>query len=208
MEQKINYGLMLERELDKIKKEYSGEKRPSLLLHACCAPCSSYVLQYLSEYFDITLFFYNPNISPKEENDFRAEELCRLCDQMPLRRRPAVIVADYEPAVFYDAVKGMEALPEGEARCAVCYRLRLEKTAQEAKLGDYDYFTTTLSISPYKRADWLNKIGSALSDEYGVKYLFSDFKKKNGYKISCELSAQYGLYRQDWCGCEFSKRNV
>ena len=209
MEQKINYGLMLEAELKKIKKEYeeTGGARPSLLLHACCAPCSSYVLQYLSEYFDITLFFYNPNISPKEENDFRAEELCRLCEQMPLRRRPEVIVADYDPSVFYSAVQGMEALPEGEARCAVCYRLRLEKTAQEAKCGGYDYFTTTLSISPYKRADWLNKIGSALADEYGVKYLFSDFKKKNGYKLSCELSAQYGLYRQDYCGCEFSRRN-
>jgi predicted adenine nucleotide alpha hydrolase (AANH) superfamily ATPase len=205
MEQKINYGILLEKEIEKIKREYQSSERPSLLLHACCAPCSSYVLQYLSEFFDITLFFYNPNISPKEENDFRAEELCRLCDEMPMRRKPKVIVAEYEPQIFYDAVRGMEHLPEGEARCAVCYRLRLEKTAQEAKTGGYDYFTTTLSISPYKRAEWLNKIGSALSDEYGVKYLFSDFKKKNGYKISCELSAQYGLYRQDYCGCEFSK---
>lgn len=206
MEQKINYGILLEKEIEKIKREYQSSERPSLLLHACCAPCSSYVLQYLSEFFDITLFFYNPNISPKEENDFRAEELCRLCGEMPMRRVPKVIVADYEPQIFYDAVKGMEHLPEGDARCAVCYRLRLEKTAQEAKSGGYDYFTTTLSISPYKRAEWLNKIGAVLSDEYGIKYLFSDFKKKNGYKISCELSAQYGLYRQDWCGCEFSKR--
>ena len=205
MEQKINYGILLEKEIEKIKREYPNGERPSLLLHACCAPCSSYVLQYLSEFFDITLFFYNPNISPKEENDFRADELCRLCDEMPMRRKPKVIVAEYEPQIFYDAVKGMEHLPEGEARCAVCYRLRLEKTAQEAKSGGYDYLTTTLSISPYKRAEWLNKIGASLTDEYGVKYLFSDFKKKNGYKISCELSAQYGLYRQDYCGCEFSK---
>ena len=207
MEQKINYGILLEKEIEKIKREYPNAERPSLLLHACCAPCSSYVLQYLSEFFDITLFFYNPNISPKEENDFRAEELCRLCDEMPMRRKPQVIVAEYEPQVFYDAVRGMEHLPEGDARCAVCYRLRLEKTAQEAKKGRYDYFTTTLSISPYKRAEWLNKIGESLTDEYGVKYLFSDFKKKNGYKISCELSAQYGLYRQDYCGCEFSRRD-
>ena len=207
MEQKINYGLLLDRKIEKIKKERSGSDRPSLLLHACCAPCSSYVLQYLSEYFDITLFFYNPNISPKEENDFRAEELCRLCREMPMRRVPNVVVAEYEPNVFYDAVKGMESQREGESRCAVCYRLRLEKTAEEAKKGAYDYFTTTLSISPYKRADWLNTIGAELSDKYGVRYLFSDFKKKNGYKISCELSAQYGLYRQDYCGCEFSRRD-
>ena len=193
---------MLDKTLMDIK---STNLRPRLLLHACCAPCSSYVLQYLSEYFDITLFFYNPNISPKEENDFRAEELARLCREMPLARLPEIIVSDYEPQKFYDAVKGMEDLPEGGARCAVCYRLRLEKTAQEAKNGRFDYFTTTLSISPYKRADWLNEIGKKLSEEYGVRYLFSDFKKKNGYKISCELSKQYNLYRQDYCGCEFSR---
>ena len=119
----------------------------------------------------------------------------------------STVVAEYEPQKFYGAVKGMEHLPEGDARCAVCYRLRLEKTALEAKRGGYDYFTTTLSISPYKRADWLNKIGEKLSEEYGVRYLFSDFKKKNGYKISCELSKEYNLYRQDYCGCEFSKVN-
>ena len=205
-QQKINYGAMLERELAEISvRTKETGLRPRLLLHACCAPCSSYVLCYLSEFFDITLFFYNPNISPKEENDFRAEELARLCREMSLARLPEIIVSDYEPQKFYDAVKGMEDLPEGGARCAVCYRLRLEKTAQEAKNGRFDYFTTTLSISPYKRADWLNEIGKKLSEEYGVRYLFSDFKKKNGYKISCELSKQYNLYRQDYCGCEFSR---
>lgn len=204
MENKINYGLWLDREIEKIK---ASGKRPKLLLHVCCAPCSSYVLQYLSEIFDITLYFYNPNITPKEENDFRAEELSRLCREMPLVKSPKIIVEDYEPHVFYDAVRGMEHLPEGEARCAVCYRLRLKKTAEKARELGCDYFTTTLSISPYKRADWLNAIGGELARAFGVPYLFSDFKKKNGYKISCELSREYNLYRQDYCGCEFSKAN-
>ncbi len=203
MEQKINYGLWLEREIEKI--EASG-KRPKLLLHACCAPCSSYVLEYLSEYFDITLYFYNPNITPREENDFRAEELARLCREMPLPRVPEIIVEDYEPEKFYEAVKGMENMREGESRCEVCYRLRLEKTAQKARELGVDYFTTTLTISPYKRAEWLNSIGGELAQTYGVPYLFSDFKKKNGYKRSIELSHEYNLYRQDYCGCEFSKK--
>ena len=204
MDNKINYGLWLDNEIKKIN---ASGVRPKLLLHACCAPCSSYVLQYLSDVFDITLYFYNPNISPAEENDFRAEELCRLSSELPLASTPDIIVEEYEPEVFYRAVKGMEHLPEGEARCAVCYRLRLEKTAQKAREIGADYFTTTLSISPYKRADWLNAIGGELADKYGVPYLFSDFKKKNGYKISCELSREYNLYRQDYCGCEFSKAN-
>ena len=203
MEQKINYGLWLEREIEKIK---ASGKRPRLLLHACCAPCSSYVLEYLSSVFDITLYFYNPNISPREENDFRAEELRRLCGEMPLASIPEIIVEDYEPEKFYEAVKGMESMREGESRCAVCYRLRLKKTAQKARELDFDYFTTTLTISPYKRSEWLNSIGGELAEEYGVPYLFSDFKKKNGYKRSCELSGEYNLYRQDFCGCEFSKR--
>ena len=204
MDNRINYGLWLDKEIEKIK---ASGNRPKLLLHACCAPCSSYVLGYLSEFFDITLYFYNPNITPKEEHEFRAEELRRLCREMPLARVPEIIVEKYESEVFYEAVKGMEHLPEGQARCAVCYRLRLEKTAQKAKELGVDYFTTTLTISPYKRADWLNFIGGELADKYGVPYLFSDFKKKNGYKISCELSREYNLYRQDYCGCEFSKND-
>ncbi|MBR2387475.1 MAG: epoxyqueuosine reductase QueH [Clostridia bacterium] len=204
MEQKVNYGLWLEREIERIK---ASGKRPKLLLHACCAPCSSYVLEYLSSVFDITLYFYNPNITPCEENDFRAEELRRLCREMPLSHVPEIIVESYEPEKFYEAVKGMESMREGESRCAVCYRLRLEKTAQKAKELGVDYFTTTLSISPYKRSEWLNEIGGELMETYGVSYLFSDFKKKNGYKRSIELSHEYNLYRQDYCGCEFSKVN-
>ena len=203
--EKKNYGIMLEREIEKIKGE---DRLPRLFLHVCCAPCSSYVLEYLSEFFEITLYFYNPNISPAEENDFRARELQRLALEMPLARVPSITVAPYEPSVFYEAVKGMEDLPEGEARCAVCYRIRLENAAIEAKAGGYDYFCTTLSISPYKRADWLNEIGAALEAKYDVQYLYSDFKKKNGYKRSCELSREYDLYRQDYCGCEFSRKEA
>lgn len=200
---KNNYGILLEKELEKIKAD---GRRPSLFLHSCCAPCSSYVLEYLTGYFDITLFYYNPNISPREEYAFRAEELSRLCAEMPLERKPKIVVGEYENDVFLEKVRGLENEPEGGARCTVCYRLRLEKTAQMASSGGFDYFTTTLSISPYKDAERLNSIGRALSDIYGVAYLFSDFKKKNGYKRSCELSQQYRLYRQNYCGCEFSKK--
>lgn len=204
MEQNTNYQILLDKKIDGIKK--SGE-RPRLLLHVCCAPCSSYVLSYLSEYFDITLYFYNPNISPKSENDFRAEELRRLCREMPMARLPEIIVENYEPEVFEEAVKGMEEYAEGGARCAICYRLRLEKTVRKAKEDSFDMFTTTLSISPHKNAKWLNEIGKSLSDKYGVEYLFSDFKKRNGYKISCTLSEKYKLYRQDYCGCIYSKHH-
>ena len=183
-----------------------GGRRPTLLLHACCAPCSSYVLEYLSEFFDITLFFYNPNISPKEEHDFRYAELVRLVGEMGLSESVKVIEGNYEPELFYAASEGLESLPEGGSRCAKCYDLRLTKTAELAREGGYDFFTTTLSISPYKNAEWLNSIGTRLGEEYGVRYLVSDFKKKNGYKRSCELSELYGLYRQDFCGCEFSRR--
>lgn len=201
---KQNYQLIL----DKTIKEECENRRPSLLLHACCAPCSSYVLEYLSEYFDITLYFYNPNISPREENDYRQEELLRLVGDMGLSDKVKVIMGEYEPEKFYTVAAGLEALPEGGARCAKCYELRLAETARKAAEGGYDYFTTTLSISPYKNAEWLNSIGVAQGMEYGVKYLVSDFKKRNGYKRSCELSAEYGLYRQDYCGCEFSKRDT
>jgi predicted adenine nucleotide alpha hydrolase (AANH) superfamily ATPase len=199
---KQNYQLIL----DKIIKEECAGKRPSLLLHACCAPCSSYVLEYLSEYFDITLFFYNPNISPKEENDFRADELVRLVKEMGLSDKVKLVIGEYEPQKFNEIAKGLEELPEGGARCAKCYELRLNETAQKAAEGGYDFFTTTLSISPYKNAEWLNSIGAAMGEKYGVRYLISDFKKRNGYKRSCELSAEYGLYRQDFCGCEYSKK--
>ena len=188
-----------------IKARCSEGTRPSLLLHACCAPCSSYVLEYLCRYFDITLFFYNPNISPKEEHDFRHRELVRLTEEMGLSDTVKIMEGAYEPQRFYELSKGLEELPEGGARCAKCYALRLEESAKIAAEGGYDFYTTTLSISPYKNAEWLNEIGKEKGEKYGVEYLFSDFKKKNGYKRSCELSEIYGLYRQDYCGCEFSR---
>lgn len=197
---KENYGLILENTLKRIKEEGT---RPTLLLHACCAPCSSYVLEYLSEFFDITLYYHNPNIYPEEEFSFRLAELGRFVNEagysIPIQH------PEYDSREFFDAVRGMESLAEGGDRCRVCYELRLRKSAQAAKDGGFDYFTTTLSISPYKNAQWLNEIGTSLEAEYGVKYLYSDFKKKNGYKRSIELSGEYGLYRQDYCGCVYSK---
>ena len=200
---KQNYQLILDKT---IETECADGKRPSLLLHACCAPCSSYVLEYLCKYFDITLFFYNPNISPKEENDTRYKELVRLTDEMGISNAVKLIEGKYEPEKFLELSKGLEDLPEGGARCAKCYALRLEETARIASAGGYDFFTTTLSISPYKNAEWLNSIGEEKAKQFGSRYLVSDFKKRNGYKRSCELSSEYQLYRQDYCGCEFSKR--
>lgn len=199
---KKNYQLIME---ETIRKEQERGHRPSLLLHSCCAPCSSYVLEYLASVFDITLFFYNPNISPKEEYLFRAQELSRLVEEMKLRDNVTIIEGEYEPSVFYDAVKGMEELSEGDERCRICYRLRLKEAARVASEGKFDYFTTTLSISPYKNAEWLNEIGDEEGRAVGIPYLFSDFKKKGGYKRSCDLSKEYGLYRQDFCGCVYSK---
>ena len=200
---KQNYQLMLDR---LIEAECADGRRPTLLLHACCAPCSSYVLEYLSQHFAITLFFYNPNISPREEYDFRAAELVRLVEEMGLSEQISVLYGDYDPQVFPDMAKGLEALPEGGGRCKKCYALRLEESARVAAEQRFDFYTTTLSISPHKNAEWLNEIGDEMGAHYGVRYLTSDFKKKNGYKRSCELSVQYGLYRQNYCGCIFSKQ--
>ena len=205
MSNKENYQLLLERTLKAIE---GLENKKTLLLHACCAPCSSYVLEYLSKYFDITLFFYNPNIYPEEEFRFREDELRRLIREMPLPRGVNIISGRYEPTEFFDIARGYEELPEGDERCRRCYALRLEESARAAKEGGFDYFCTTLSIRPYKNAEWLNSIGKEMSEKYGVGYLFSDFKKKNGYKRSCQLSEQYSLYRQDYCGCVFSKREA
>lgn len=199
---KQNYQLMLDKELSELTENGA---RPSLLLHACCAPCSSYVLEYLSKYFSITLFFFNPNISAKAEYDTRYEELLRLVSEMGLEGGVKTVNGDYQPERFFAIAKGLEQLPEGGERCKKCYALRLEEAAKEAALGGFDYFTTTLSISPHKNAEWLNNIGASLSQEYGVPYLFSDFKKRGGYLRSCELSEKYGLYRQDFCGCVYSK---
>ena len=201
---KKNYQLMLDRTIAEIEAQTDG-KRPSLLLHACCAPCSSYVLEYLNRYFNITLFFYNPNISERTEHDIRYDELRRLVKEMGLGERIDIVCSDYEPQRFLQIAKGLEDLAEGGERCRHCYELRLRKTAEAARTGGFDYFTTTLSISPHKRSDWLCDIGEALYAEFGVPYLFSDFKKKGGYLRSCQLSELYGLYRQDFCGCAYSK---
>jgi epoxyqueuosine reductase len=193
-----------QKELDKVIGALD-ERRPTLLLHSCCAPCSSYVLEYLSQYFQITLFYYNPNISPESEYRYRVSELRRLVDEMLPDSDVRIVEGSYDPQVFLNAVKGLEQEPEGGARCMVCYRLRLEEAARAAKELGCEYVTTTLSISPMKNAKALNQIGGEVADAYGVRYLYSDFKKRNGYKRSIQLSAEYQLYRQDYCGCSFSK---
>lgn len=201
----INYQKVLDCEIQKIISE---DRIPRLLLHSCCAPCSSYCLEYLSAYFDITVYFYNPNISRKEEYDKRAEELKRLVRELPAKHPISVVIGEQEPEKFFEIASGLEKVPEGGERCFKCYRLRLEAAAKMALEGHYDYFTTTLSISPLKNAAKLNEIGAELSEIYGVPYLFSDFKKKNGYKRSIELSAIYGLYRQNYCGCIYSEQEM
>lgn len=195
-----------QKSLEKIIEGISGEKRPRLLLHSCCAPCSSYVLEYLSEYFEITVFYYNPNISPEKEYRMRVEEQQRLISQMPLKNPVSFVEGKYDPQSFYEMAKGLEQVPEGGERCFGCFRLRLKETAKEAKKERYDYFTTTLTISPLKNAEKLNEIGREMAEQYGINWLPSDFKKKNGYKRSTELSKEYDLYRQNYCGCVFSKR--
>ncbi|MBQ8140160.1 MAG: epoxyqueuosine reductase QueH [Clostridia bacterium] len=202
---KIDYQKVMDAELEAVS---ALSARPSLLLHACCAPCSSYVLEYLNEYFDITVYFYNPNISPREEYEWRAEELRRFVEQIAKQNNIKTVFADYNSDDFYNTISGVENTAEGGERCRRCYELRLESTARYASEKGFDYFCTTLSISPYKNCVWLNEIGEGLARKYGIKYLLSDFKKKNGYKRSCELSEQYGLYRQNYCGCEFSKREA
>lgn len=211
-----------QKELDKILcnlERSGGERVPRLLLHSCCAPCSSYVLEYLRTYFEITVFYYNPNISFAEEYRKRVEEqkkLIEVLNQEAVERqaeeqknkryhRIQVIEGDYDPAIFYQMAQGLEQCPEGGERCFRCFDLRLRETAKRAAQEDFDYFATTLTISPLKNAAKLNEIGQALASEYQVPWLPSDFKKKNGYKRSIELSDIYGLYRQDYCGCAYSK---
>lgn len=200
---KRNYQKELDRLLEGIEKE---GRTPRLFLHSCCAPCSSYVLEYLSRYFEITVFFYNPNISPSEEYEKRVEEIRRMIGEMEFVHPVKLVEGEYDPQVFFRMAKGMEHIPEGGERCFGCYRLRMEEAARLAKEGNYDYFTTTLSISPLKNAQKINEIGEELAEIYQVSHLPSDFKKKNGYKRSIELSGEYELYRQDYCGCVFSKR--
>ncbi|MBQ8401896.1 MAG: epoxyqueuosine reductase QueH [Clostridia bacterium] len=183
-----------------------GTEKPTLLLHACCAPCSSYSLEFLAPHFrKIDIWFYNPNITPAAEYGLRLAELKRLVETVRYPCPVEVLDVPYDPSVFFTMAKGMEHLPEGGERCRNCYEQRLRSAAETAKTGGYDWFTTTLSISPYKNAHWLNAIGIRLGEETGVPYLISDFKKNGGYARSIALSAQYGLYRQDWCGCVYSR---
>ena len=197
-----------QRQLDHILEEHGKKNEvPSLLLHSCCAPCSSYVLEYLSAFFQITVFYFNPNISPREEYEKRVQEQQRLIGEMKLPRPVSFLEGAYHPEDFFAMAKGMEELPEKGERCYHCYRLRLRETAQTAAQNGFDYFCTTLSISPMKNARWINEIGRELEQEYRVKWLSSDFKKKEGYKRSIALSQEYGLYRQNYCGCVFSRRD-
>lgn len=206
----INYQKELEKLLDILKERGAAEETPpTLLLHSCCAPCSSYVLEYLCGYFRITVFYYNPNISFEEEYRRRAAEQKRLIEAYNGERKGyqiQIVEGDHEPDRFLEAVRGWEQCPEGGERCLRCYELRMRKTAERAAEGRFDYFCTTLSISPLKNAEKLNEIGLRLAEEYGITWLPSDFKKKDGYKRSVELSAEYGLYRQNYCGCAFSVR--
>ena len=197
-----------QKELDKLIERLTKEQRtPKLLLHSCCAPCSSYVLEYLSNYFEITVFYYNPNIFPENEYTKRILEQQTLISDMRVKHPVSFLAGNYDRERFFQIAEGLEHLREGGERCFKCYELRLEEAAKIAQDAGFDYFTTTLSISPLKNADKLNEIGTRLADKYGVQYLQSDFKKKNGYKRSIELSSEYGLYRQDYCGCEYSFRD-
>jgi len=202
---KINY----QKKLDLLIKlqQHTGET-PKLLLHSCCAPCSSYVLEYLSEFFEITVYYYNPNIYPTEEYSKRAIEQAEFIKKLNTKNTISFIEGGFDSDRFYSLVKGHENDIEGGERCSICYALRLEESAKIASENGFDYFTTTLSISPHKNSEKLNNIGNSIAEKYGVKYLESDFKKKNGYKRSTEISKEYGLYRQEYCGCVFSKKQA
>ena len=208
----INYQKQLEQTLKRLRERAAQQPdapRPKLLLHACCAPCASYVLEYLSPYFDITVWFYNPNIAPEAEYRFREQELHRLVREMPLQGLVTVVSAPYEPMRFEAAAAGLTDAPEGGARCARCFSLRLQEAVRVAVEGGFDYVATTLTISPLKNATLLNTIGAAAVEAAaveGLSWLYADFKKNEGYKRSCALAKQYNLYRQNYCGCEFSKR--
>ena len=193
-----------QKELEKILETIDINNKPRLLLHACCGPCSSYVIEYLSKYFDITIYYYNPNIYPKEEYERRLEELKKFISVF--NDKVNVIEELYNEEDYNNSVSGLEHLGEKSIRCYECYKFRMDKAALYAKENDYDYFTTTLSISPHKNSKWINEIGELLQNKYNIKYLYSDFKKKEGYKRSLELSKKYNLYRQDYCGCKYSKK--
>ena len=195
----MNYDLEMEKQINHLNN------KKTLLLHACCAPCSSAVLERIAEYFDITILYYNPNITEKEEYEKRLQELEKFVNEINLDNIK-VMPGRYQPEEFFEMSKGLEQEKERGKRCYQCYKLRLEETAKIAEQQNFDFFTTTLSISPYKNSKWLNEIGADLDKKYQSTYLYTDFKKKNGYKRSIELSKQYNLYRQDYCGCIYSKK--
>lgn len=195
----MNYQLVLDETIKNLNK------KPKLLLHACCAPCSSYVLEYLSNYFEITVFFYNPNMDNIDEYNKRLMELERFVKEFKTKYPVTVVNREYHHEEFLDIAKGLEQEPEKGSRCLKCYRLRLEESFKYAKENSFDYITTTLTLSPYKNSKVINGIGQELEEKYQFPYLYSDFKKRDGYKRSIELSNEYHLYRQDYCGCEFSK---
>lgn len=197
---RIDYQLVLDETLKNL------EGTPNLLIHACCGPCSSYVLEYLSEFFNITILYYNPNIYPETEYNRRLDEIKEFINSFKVKNLIKFIEDDYIPDNFYNNIKGLENLGERSRRCYNCYEFRMEKAAKYATENNYDFFTTTLSISPYKNGEWINEIGSLLKSKYNIKYLYADFKKRNGYKRSIELSKEYGLYRQEYCGCIYSKQ--
>lgn len=198
----MNYNKIMEEELSHIS---ARKNVPSLLLHSCCAPCSSHVIDLLTNYFNITIVYYNPNIEPIEEYEKRKKEEIRFISEYPHKNSITMLDCDHENDLFHKTIKGLEKEHEGGARCIKCYYLRMEKTAQLAKEKGFDYFATTLTVSPLKNSVKLNEIGKYLSDKYDIKYLYSDFKKKEGYKHSIEMSKEYNLYRQDYCGCIYSK---
>lgn len=201
---KINY----QQEMEKTIRTCCSPDAPApkLLLHSCCGPCSSYCIDVLSRYFEVTVFYYNPNIYPEEEYYMRVKEQKRFIDSFPTLHPVSFLEGKYDTERFYEMARGMEQIPEGGERCFRCYRLRLEEAAQKAKELEFDFFTTTLSISPLKNSQKLNEIGKELEEKYQVRYLYSDFKKKNGYKRSTEISREYQMYRQYYCGCVYSKQ--
>ena len=183
-------------------------EKEKLLLHACCAPCSSYVLEYLENKYDITVYYYNPNITEENEYKKRTDEIKRFIGAAAFTKSVKLIEGEYEPELFFEMSKGLEDEPERGKRCYKCYEIRMKKAAKYAKDNGFDIYTTTLSVSPHKNSDWLNEIGMRLSEEYGIDYLYSNFKKNNGYSRSIQLSKEYGLYRQNFCGCVFSRRKA
>ena len=220
MENKINYSRQTQNIIDRIEREQDGKAAPRLLLHSCCAPCSSHCMEYLREHFALTVFYYNPKITVSEEYEKRLAEEKRLIaaynrqveeqdfagmHSTSRAKKIDILEAPYDPDRWFGAVEGFEDCPEGGERCTVCFEIRLRRTAEEAAAGGFDYFPTTLTISPLKDAQRLNAIGLRMAEEYGVTWLPSDFKKKDGYKRSIELSRDFGLYRQNYCGCVFSQ---